>query len=130
MSHAGVKRWHRSNDQLKGLLLFLMLLLSLNYLFMVNRKSAPLMRDIVEDRYCLKTEGLSSYQKMTLGIPLDLNSESLEGLTAIPGVGKSLADRIVKERTKRNGFKDINELRGIPGIGEKTFLKIAPHIRL
>jgi len=67
---------------------------------------------------------------MTLGIPLNLNSETPEGLTAIPGIGKSLAGRIVKERIKRDGFKDIIELRSVSGIGEKTFLKIAPHVSL
>jgi competence protein ComEA len=107
-----------------------MLLLILNYSLSGSRKPAPLIRDIVEDNYDLKTEMLPAYQKMTLGIPLNLNSESIEGLTAIPGIGKSLANRIVNERIKRNGFKDINELRSIAGIGEKTFLKIAPHVTL
>ncbi|MBN1907710.1 MAG: helix-hairpin-helix domain-containing protein [Deltaproteobacteria bacterium] len=97
---------------------------------MANKKATPVMRDMVGDEYGLKTERLSAYQKMTLGISLNLNSESTEGLTAIPGIGKSLADRIVKERTKRNGFKDINELMGVSGIGEKTFLKIAPYVTL
>lgn len=130
MSHTGIKRWQRSCERLKGFLLFLMLLLVLNYSLMANKKATPVMRDMVGDEYGLKTERLSAYQKMTLGISLNLNSESTEGLTAIPGIGKSLADRIVKERTKRNGFKDINELMGVSGIGEKTFLKIAPYVTL
>ena len=73
---------------------------------------------------------ISAFHKVTLGIPVNINSESVEGLTAIPGIGNSLALTIEKERIKRKGFKDINELKTIHGIGEKLFLKIAPYVRL
>ena len=73
---------------------------------------------------------MTAFQKVTLGIPIDINRESAIGLTAIPGIGKSLARTISDERVKRNGFKDINELKTLPGIGEKLFSKIAPYIRI
>lgn len=73
---------------------------------------------------------IPAYNKLTLGIPININRESAEGLTAIPGIGESLALTIEKEREKRNGFSDINELRGVPGIGEKKFKKIIPYVRL
>ncbi len=82
------------------------------------------------DELIIKTGELTAYQKITLGIPVDINMESAEGLTALPGIGINLAKKIEQVRTERNGFKDINELRSIPGIGEKKFLKIAPHVRL
>lgn len=73
---------------------------------------------------------IPAYHKVTLGIPININRESVEGLTAIPGIGESLALTIEKEREKRNGFSDINELRGLPGIGEKKFIKIKPYVKL
>ena len=73
---------------------------------------------------------MTAFQKVTLGIPIDINKESAIGLTAIPGIGKSLAKTISDERVKRNGYKDINELKTLPGIGEKLFSKIAPYIRI
>ena len=73
---------------------------------------------------------ISAYQKITLGIPIDINKESVQGLIAIPGIGKSLALTIEEERIKRSGFTDIKELRSLPGIGEKKLLKITPFIRL
>lgn len=125
-----IKRLQSRSDRIKGFLLFLLLLLFLNFSLMGNRKITPVKAEKAGDDYSIKKEELSAYQKMTLGIPLNLNSETQEGLTAIPGIGKSLASRIVKERIKRDGFKNINELRGISGIGEKTYLKIVPHVRL
>ena len=73
---------------------------------------------------------ISAFHKVTLGIPIDINKESVYGLTAIPGIGNSLARKVKEERIKRNGFTDINELKELPGIGEKLFSKIAPYIRI
>ena len=73
---------------------------------------------------------MSAFYKFTLGIPLSLNEESEEGLTAIPGIGPGLAGVIVNERNKRGGFKDLDEIKTIYGIGEKVYKKIAPYIRL
>ncbi|NLA75381.1 MAG: helix-hairpin-helix domain-containing protein [Deltaproteobacteria bacterium] len=114
----------------KGFLIFLLFLLVLNCFLAENRNRAVMKSDMVINEYSFQTERLSAYQKMTLGLPLNLNKESAEGLTAIPGIGKSLASRIVKERIRRNGFKDINELKAVSGISKKTFLKIAPHVTL
>ena len=73
---------------------------------------------------------ISAFQKITLGIPIDINNESVNGLTAIPGIGKSLAQTIENERIKRNGYKNIDELKSLPGIGDKLFLKITPYVRI
>ena len=86
------------------------------------------------EKHCEEYPGekveMTAFRKVTLGIPIDINRESATGLTAIPGIGKSLARTISDERVKRNGFKDINELKTLPGIGEKLFSKIAPYIRI
>ena len=73
---------------------------------------------------------MSAFQKLTLGIPLSLNKESEEGLTALPGIGPGLARAIVEERARRGGFRQIEELMDIPGIGRKVFAKIRSHLVL
>jgi len=81
-----------------------------------------------------KVNEMSAFYKTTLGMPIYLNSESEMGLTAIPGIGLGLAKAIVEERTKRGGFKSLEELLSINGIGEKLYRKlyrkITPYLTL
>ena len=73
---------------------------------------------------------MSSFYKFTLGIPISLNNESEMGLTAIPGIGPQLAKNIIRERSKRGGFKNLNEIKDIKGIGMKLFRNISPYLKL
>ena len=73
---------------------------------------------------------MSSFHKVTLGIPISVNKESLDGLTAIRGIGPGIAGSIVCERAKRGGFKSLDELMSVPGIGQKLYLKISPYLVL
>jgi competence protein ComEA len=73
---------------------------------------------------------MPSFYKLTLGIPISLNRESEEGLTAIPGIGPALAKAIVLERTQRGGFKTLDEILSIRGISKKLFGRIRPYVML
>ena len=55
---------------------------------------------------------------------LNLNTATAAQLEALPGIGKSTADRIIEYRTKSGGFKKVEDLMNVRGIGEKSFLKI------
>lgn len=59
---------------------------------------------------------------------VNLNTATVEQLASLPGVGPSLAARIVEYRTKNGGFKNANELMNVKGIGEKSFGKLEAHI--
>lgn len=52
---------------------------------------------------------------------LDLNRASLEELQQLPGVGPTLARRIVAARERQGRFASAEDLRRVPGIGEKKF---------
>ena len=59
---------------------------------------------------------------------LDLNSATVAQLETLPGVGRRTAERIVEHRQKNGGFKKIEELMNVQGIGEKSFLRLKPLI--
>lgn len=63
---------------------------------------------------------------VTAAAPLNLNTATLADLEALPGVGASTAKLIVDHRQKSGGFKKVEELMNIKGIGEKSFLKLKP----
>lgn len=57
---------------------------------------------------------------------LNLNTATQADLEKLPGVGPATAKQILDYRQKNNGFKKIEELMNIKGIGEKSFLKLKP----
>jgi competence protein ComEA len=59
---------------------------------------------------------------------INLNSATVAQLDTLPGVGVKLAERIIDYRTKNGGFKKIEDLMNVRGIGEKNFLKLKPFI--
>lgn len=84
----------------------------------------------VKEAYKVCDAEITAFQKITLGMPVSINTEGLEGLTAIPGIGPKIAESIVREREKSGGFKSIDEIRSIRGIGPALYGKIRPYLVL
>jgi competence protein ComEA len=55
------------------------------------------------------------------GPKVSLATATPEQLDAIDGIGPTLARRIVEYREQHGGFRSIDELRQVEGIGEKRF---------
>ena len=62
----------------------------------------------------------------TATAPVNLNTATVDQLATIPGVGPKMAERIIDYRQKNGGFKKVEDLMNVIGIGEKNFLKMRP----
>ncbi|MBA4423931.1 MAG: hypothetical protein C0390_12680 [Syntrophus sp. (in: bacteria)] len=67
----------------------------------------------------LKITEMASVTRLALGLQIDLNNATEEELSLVPGIGETLADRIVQLRQLRGKFGGLAELTAIPGIKEK-----------
>ena len=61
---------------------------------------------------------------------VSLNSATQVELEALPGIGPTLAGAIIAERERRGGFRSVNELRDVRGIGEKRFADLKDKVTI
>ncbi len=61
-------------------------------------------------------------------IYVNLNTASAEEFMLLNGIGEVIAGNIIAYRQQNGGFRNIEEIMNVSGIGEKTFLDIQPHI--
>ncbi|HEX8441110.1 helix-hairpin-helix domain-containing protein [Archangium sp.] len=59
----------------------------------------------------------SAPQRLLLGQKLDLNTVSESDLARVPGVGSSLARRLVREREAGGRFRSWEQVADVPGVG-------------
>jgi len=69
-------------------------------------------------------------KKVPPSSPISINDASGAELQRIPGIGPSMAQRILAYRRERGGFSSIEELMEVRGIGEKTLAKMRPYVKL
>ncbi|MFF1681302.1 helix-hairpin-helix domain-containing protein [Streptomyces sp. NPDC058256] len=61
--------------------------------------------------------------------PVSLNTATVEQLDGLPGVGPVLAQHIVDYRTQNGGFRSVDELREVNGIGDRRFADLRNLVR-
>lgn len=74
------------------------------------------------------TEKSESNQSAT-GI-VNINTASATQLDSLDGIGATYAQRIIEYREANGGFKSIEEIKNVKGIGDKTFEKISASITI
>ncbi len=70
--------------------------------------------------------GAGSGDGATPGAKVNLNTATQAQLEELPGIGPTYAQSIIAERQRRGGFKSVNDLRSVRGIGDKRFAELAP----
>jgi len=71
-----------------------------------------------------KTTSVESSGKM------NINSASASELDKLPGIGETYAQRIIEYREGHGGFKSIEEIKNVKGIGDATFEKMKDLIEI
>lgn len=90
------------------------------YIPNINEQEA----EIIDD----SSEGIVEEERKTIIININ-KADSLE-LQKLNGIGESLATSIVKYREENGYFKDIEDLKNVPGIGESKYESIKEYIKV
>lgn len=64
----------------------------------------------------------------TNGGKVNINSATAQTLENLPGVGPSTAAKIIAYRQQYGPFRSADDLKNVPGIGEKKYAELAPFI--
>lgn len=73
--------------------------------------------------------GTSGASGQTPTAPVTLSTATVDQLDTLPGVGPVLAQHIVDYRTQHGGFRSVDELREVTGIGERRFADLRNLVR-
>ncbi|MEK6540390.1 MAG: helix-hairpin-helix domain-containing protein [Deltaproteobacteria bacterium] len=71
---------------------------------------------------------MSGEKHIVFSIPLDINRATAQDFEALPGIGPKLAEEIIATRKRLGGFKTVDDLKKVKGIGDKKFEKIREKI--
>jgi competence protein ComEA len=88
---------------------------------MVARKIAGLLVLVVVVLMALSVAAPAEETKAATVEKININTASAETLMQLPGIGQSYAKRIVEYREANGPFSNIEELKNVKGIGDKTF---------
>ena len=79
-------------------------------------------------RLTIESGPLSIKSLWILGRPIPVNQAKAEDFDRLPGIGPGLAQRIVEYREQQGPFPDLESLKEVKGIKDKTLEKIRPFV--
>lgn len=79
---------------------------------------------LVIDNDKIYIKKISGRKRISLGVPIGINSATSEDLIAIDGIGPELAKRIINYREDAGEIRSLDELDNVEGIGKKKLVSI------
>ena len=61
---------------------------------------------------------------------ININTADKTALEKLPGVGPSIAEKIIEYRSSAGSFKDVSDIKKVPGIGDTRFNQIKDKITI
>ena len=60
---------------------------------------------------------------------VNVNTATAEELQLLPGIGAARADALIELRQERGGFKSLEQLKDVKGIGDASLERLRPYVR-
>ncbi len=76
----------------------------------------------------IKEEGAYYSDSSAVNI-ININTAGKNDLINLPGIGETIADRIISFRNEKKGFRKKEELMNVSGIGKKKFDKLKNYVK-
>lgn len=117
------------------LLLFGLALLGQGVLTWRSRSQVTAGADLIPDGVsrvspdAQRVAAVAADRPLAPGEKLDPDLVTAKELMRLPGVGPTLAERIVVDRDANGPFRTIEGLDRVPGVGPATIRRLAPHLR-
>ena len=74
--------------------------------------------------------GSPGFAEEKLSGVVNVNTASAAELEMLPGIGASRAKAVIEAREAKGGFKSLDDLLEVKGIGEASLAKLRPHLTL
>jgi competence protein ComEA len=65
----------------------------------------------------------------TLTGVVNINTATLEELQLLPGIGEARAEAVIALRKRSGGFKSVDDLEQVKGIGASAMKRLRPFVR-
>ena len=59
---------------------------------------------------------------------VNVNTATVDQLVLLPGIGEARANALIQARKQQGGFKSVDELLEVKGIGKAGLAKLRPHV--
>ena len=80
------------------------------------------------ENYTVSSELDNNNSSNTQQNKININTATQEQLETLPGIGPSIATKIINYRKEKGKFKNIEDIKQVSGIGESKFEKIKNYI--